>query len=175
MVQAVLGLAAVAEHHACVGKVSAKLALVAVFRRRLAVEHYAGQKIQLLQVAAWRKTLLFVLQDLLNVDAVLTLNTQPVLVCLGKRLDTGLIKLGFVQVDDVLDHEPLEGKNRNFLTSQSVDVLGLNAIGEPGLRSEVYCLSNIEAGAETRMVTARQSKDKFSRFLKCFENTNLNK
>lgn len=143
MVQAVLGLAAVAEHHARISEVSTKLALMAVLGRRLPVEHDPRQKIQLAQVAAWGKTLLLFLQDLLDVDAVLALNTQPVLVCLGQRLQASLVKLDLIQVDDVLDDDPLEGENWDFLASQSVDVLGLYAIGQPGLRSEINSLTDI--------------------------------
>lgn len=83
--------AAVAVDHARVGKVSAKLALMAVLGGSLSIEHDPRDQVHLRVVAVWREALLFIFQQLLNVDPILPLNCQPIFVRFRQGLNACLV------------------------------------------------------------------------------------
>jgi len=55
------------------------------------------------------------------------------------------IYLNFIQVSNVLSHEPLNREDRDLLSSSSVELLALGPEFKPRLRRKIDCFADIES------------------------------
>jgi len=76
-------------------------------------------------------------------------------------------------VNDVLNDDPLIGKDGDLLTRLSIDVLALKSVGQPRTTGKVNCLADVKACAEACMVASWQCEHELALFLECFVDAHL--
>jgi hypothetical protein len=71
---------------------------------------------------------------------------------------------------DVFYDEPIHREHWNLFFALPVNSLAFEAVRQPAMGCKVYSLSNVDACRESRMVGARQRKNKLALFLESLVN-----